>query len=110
LGNFKQSFISVCVSLGLGFVFSAGLMLGRAVSGEQLQHPRTGVSEVMKRARRHDADIATRNVALDIPDLGHAAACHEIKQLVVPFVDLTANLASEPDRVYRRAKSSEGKL
>ncbi len=49
-------------------------------------------------AGRYDADVAVGDVHLLVADLRLALAGHEIRELVVAFVDLAADLASRGDR------------
>jgi hypothetical protein len=44
-------------------------------------------------ARRHDADIAIGDRRFHITDPCHPGSGHELQQLVVPFVDLAADIA-----------------
>src|SRR6056297_688209 len=90
--DLPRSFVRV--GLGLRRVFGPGRVLGRAVGGEELQHPRTGVAEVVEGARGNDADIPVAHLAFGVTDFRNACPSDEIQKLVMALVHLTTDLAA----------------
>ena len=82
------------IGIGLGCMFGARFMLGRAAGGEELQHPRPGAAEIVEDTRRHDAEVAVGNLAFGLADLRLADAGDDVQQLIVSLVHLIADLAT----------------